>query len=464
MTTNAHHEETIAAIATAVAAGQGGIAIIRVSGSFAQESVKEILSIPGKQIWESHKIIYGYVMDEKRERQIDEVLILIMEGPRSFTGEDVVEIHCHGGLIVVQEILERILQNPNTRRALPGEFSQRAVINGRLGITQAEALTDLVAARSNKAAEIAINGLDGGIQKKITNIRKKLLEQLSELEARIDFEDDLPELNSEHFLRDIDLICKELRDLIIDSKKAKYFKRGLQVAIIGKPNVGKSSLLNLICGYNRAIVTELPGTTRDTIESELILEGVPIRLIDTAGIRTTEDKLEQLGIELSHRTIMNSDIVILVYDLSKGWGEDEKRLLKNIPDEIPKIVVGNKLDIVSESIERIKFGYSVRKINITNFSARTGEGKEELIKKLLGSCGANDGSGLLLALNERQLDLAVIAEASLREMKKTAEQKLAFDFWTIDLRQAISSLGEITGEEINEAVLDNIFSKFCIGK
>ena len=448
-------EETIAAVATAISAGQGGIAVIRISGKLAIKTAKSIVHIPGQQRWESHRILYGHVLDHKTQELIDEVLVLVMHGPRSFTGEDVVEIHCHGGLIAVQRVLKQILEFSQVRRAYPGEFSERAVLNGRLDLTQAEAIGDLIGARSEKAAQLAMSGISGEINKQIIKLRTQLLDQLSELEARVDFEDELPPLNQNHFLNEILLVQNALQSLIDNSKRGTYIRNGLQVSLIGLPNVGKSSVLNRLSKIERSIVTDIPGTTRDLLEIDIVLEGVPITLIDTAGIHSTKDKVEKLGIKKSHEAIKNSDIVVLIFDISKGWNEDNQNLLNQIPKGIPRIIVGNKSDIMICS--------SQLQPDVI-FSALTGKGESNFIKALLEGAGANDIEQLKITLNERQLDLAILAKASLEKTQEMASQKLPWDFWTIDLREAINKLGELSGEEITESLLDRIFSKFCIGK
>ena len=449
---------SIAAIATAVAPGQGGIAVIRLSGPSAVRAVAAITLIPGQQVWESHKVLYGHVVAADGVERLDEVLVLVMLAPRSFTGEDVVEIHCHGGVIAVQQVLARVLEQPGMRRALPGEFSQRAVLNGRLDLTRAEAIGDLVGARSQRAAQLAMAGLDGGIQKKMVVLRERLLDQLSELEARVDFEEDLPPLNGEALLQELQAVRSELGLLVADGERGSFVRHGLRVALVGRPNVGKSSLLNLLSRRERAIVTDLPGTTRDLLESEIVLDGVPITLLDTAGIRATCDAVEQLGIARSREALASADLVLLLFDLAHGWSEEDQDLFALIPEGVPCLRVGNKADL---PLKAEPVDASVADVCL---SAVTGEGEQALVRAVLERCGALGEQPLLLALNQRQSDLAVTAAEALARSEQVAADGLPWDFWTIDLRQAIRSLGEITGEQLTESVLDRIFSRFCIGK
>ena len=445
--------QTIAAVATAVAPGQGGIAVIRLSGPDAQRAVRDITSFPGAQPWESHRVLYGHVMAADGLERLDEVLVLLMQAPRSFTAEDVVEIHCHGGVMAVQRVLSRVLEQPGVRRALPGEFSQRAVLNGRLDLTRAEAIGDLVAARSQRAAQLAMAGVDGGIQRRIEQLRERLLDQLSELEARVDFEDDLPALDGQALLMVLQSVRDDLLQLVADGERGAALHQGLRVALVGRPNVGKSSLLNRLSRRERAIVTDLPGTTRDLLESEIVLEGVPITLLDTAGIRSTTDAVEQLGIARSHDALASADLVVLLFDLTDGWTEDDQALRQQIPADVPYLLVGNKADLSDAAAAAD-----------VHLSAVTGAGEAELVQALLERCGALSDGSLLLALNQRQADLARAAAAALERSEQVAADGLPWDFWTIDLRQAIHNLGEITGEELTESVLDRIFSRFCIGK
>jgi len=456
--------DTIAAIATAVAPGQGSVAIVRLSGPDALAIGRRLFRAPGSQVWDSHRILYGHVVDPASGERIDEALLLLMQAPRSFTGEDVVEFHCHGGLICVQRVLDLVLAC-GARRAQAGEFSQRAFLNGRLDLTRAEAVSDLVTARSRRAAQLAIAGLDGGLQRQIAALRERLLDQLAELEARVDFEEDLPPLDGAAVAAELAAVRFALEELVAGAAQGQLLREGLRVAIVGRPNVGKSSLLNRLSRSERAIVTDLPGTTRDLVESELVLQGVPLTLLDTAGIRATDDRIEQLGIERSRSALASADLVLLLFDLTAGWTSEDQALRALVPEGVACLVVGNKLDqgpqglgpksdprpVASETAE-------------VRISAATGAGIEELVGTLLARCGSSGDQGIAVALNRRQADLAASAAASLERSLEAAEQQLPWDFWTIDLRAAALCLGEITGEEVSEAVLDRIFSRFCIGK
>ncbi len=430
------------------------MAIVRISGAQAETIGRSLFQAPGNQAWESHRVLYGHVIDPASAERLDEALLLMMKAPRSFTREDVVELHCHGGLIAVRRVLELVLRS-GARLARPGEFSQRAFLNGRLDLTRAEAISDLITARSRRAAQLAVAGLDGGLQRRINALRDRLLDQLAELEARVDFEEDLPPLDPAALVAELEAVQQALRRLVEESTQGRLLREGLKVAIIGRPNVGKSSLLNALSRSERAIVTELPGTTRDLVESDLVLQGVPLTLLDTAGIRATDDPVERLGIERSHRALAAADAVLLLMDLSVGWTEADTALAGQLPAEVPVLVVGNKADLGAAALPE--------PVDVA-ISALTGSGLESLAEALLGRCGLSLGPGLEVALNARQRDLAAAAAESLAGSLAAAAEDLPWDFWTIDLRQAVRSLGEITGEEVNEAVLDRVFSRFCIGK
>ena len=458
--------DTIAAIATAVAPGQGSVAIVRLSGPQAEPIGRRLFAAPGHQHWESHRVLYGHVVDPASAERVDEALLLLMRAPRSFTRETVVELHCHGGLVAVQRVLELVLA-AGARRALPGEFSQRAFLNGRLDLTRAEAIGEMITARSRRAAQLAMAGIDGGLQRRLTALRGRLLDQLAELEARVDFEEDLPPLDGAAVAAELAAVRGELERLVAEARQGELLRQGLRVAIVGRPNVGKSSLLNLLSQREKAIVTDLPGTTRDLLESDLVLEGVPLTLLDTAGIRDSGDRVEQLGIERSRAALAAADVVLLLFDLSVGWTDDDQALRELVPAGAVLLVAGNKADAAGVPVGPVPAGEGSPGDGCpadVSFSALTGAGRDALVAELLRRCGAGPAEGLEVALNVRQRDLAAAAALSLGQALAAAEQQLPWDFWTIDLRAAVRALGEITGEEVCEAVLDRVFARFCIGK
>ncbi len=438
-----------------MAPGQGGVAIVRLSGPRAEAIGRQLFHPAGQQTWDSHRVLYGHVVDPASGERVDEVLLLLMRAPRSFTREDVVEVHCHGGLVVVRRVLELVLA-AGARPAEPGEFSLRAVLHGRLDLTRAEAIGQLVAARGRRAAQLAMAGLDGGLQRRIGQLRSGLLDQLTELEARLDFEDDLPPLDGSAVIHALRRLRDALTRLVAEAQQGELLREGLRVAIVGRPNVGKSSLLNLLSQRQRAIVTDVPGTTRDLLESELVLDGVPLTLLDTAGIRPTSDPVERLGIARSQEALASADVVLLLFDLGDGWTAADQELRQGMPAAVPLLVVGNKRD-------RLPAGVRVEEAEVT-LCALSGEGRQELAAALLERCGAAGLQGLEVALNTRQRDLAAAAAAAIARSLEAAADGLPWDFWTIDLREAIQRLGEITGEDVGEAVLERVFARFCIGK
>jgi len=407
-------------------------------------------------------VLYGHVVDPTSGERVDEALLLLMRAPRSFTREDVVEFHCHGGLVAVRRVLELVLE-AGARLAGPGEFSQRAFLHGRLDLTRAEALMELVAARSRRAAQLAMAGLDGGLQRRIGALRERLLDQLAELEARVDFEEDLPPLDPQAVRAELEAVWGELEALVEGARQGEILRQGLRVAIVGRPNVGKSSLLNRLSRRERAIVTDLPGTTRDLLESELVLEGVPLTLLDTAGIRPTTDPVERLGIERSREALASADAVLLLFDLAAGWTVEDEALLALVPVGVPLLRVGNKADLLDAAGAWATPGMPAGAADLA-ISAHTGAGAEALGPLLLRRCGLQDLQGIAVALNQRQRELAATASQALERSLAAAAAGLPWDFWTIDLRDATRSLGAITGEEVTEAVLDRVFSRFCIGK
>jgi tRNA modification GTPase len=460
-------EDTIAAIATAVAPGQGSVAIVRLSGSRAEAIGRRLFQAPGQQEWASHRVLYGHVVEPKSGERLDEALLLLMRAPRSFTREDVVELHCHGGLVAVRQVLKAVLA-AGARLAAPGEFSQRAFLNGRLDLTRAEAIAEMIGARGQRAAQLAMAGLEGGLQRRITALRERLLDQLAELEARLDFEEDLPPLQPEAVIQGLQGVRAELEALVREGEQGQRLREGLRVAIVGRPNVGKSTLLNRLSRQDRAIVTDLPGTTRDLLESELVLEGVPLTLVDTAGIHATDDLVERLGIGRSQAALAAADAVLLVFDVAAGWGPADQRVRDLVPAGVPLLLVGNQCDRCGLEAGVVEAGDTAnagpQPPSQVHISALNGAGETELGQMLLQCCGASASEGLQVALNDRQRQLAAAAAESLQRSLEAAADGLPWDFWTIDLAAAAATLGEITGETVTEAVLDRVFSRFCIGK
>ncbi|MBF2018228.1 MAG: tRNA uridine-5-carboxymethylaminomethyl(34) synthesis GTPase MnmE [Rivularia sp. T60_A2020_040] len=455
---------TIAAIATAVVPQQGSVGIVRVSGSEALQIAESIFHAPGKQVVESHRILYGYIRHPQTQLLVDEALLLIMKAPRSYTREDVVEFHCHGGIIAVQQVLKLCLEQ-GARLAQPGEFTLRAFLNGRIDLSQAESISDLVGAKSPQAAQTALAGLQGKLADSIRQLRAKCLDIVAEIEARTDFEEDLPPLDDKAIVSEIKNVSAEIAKLIATADKGELLRTGLKVAIVGRPNVGKSSLLNAWSRCDRAIVTDLPGTTRDVVESQLVIGGIPVQVLDTAGIRDTEDQVEKIGVERSRNAAQAADLVLFTIDATTGWTKEDQEIYEQIKHR-PVILVINKIDLV-EVCETTDIQSKIPnfKSKILTAAAKN-QGIEALETAILEQVKMEkiQASDMDLAINQRQAAALIKAKTSLEQVQLTIEQQLPFDFWTIDLRGAINALGEITGEEVTESILDRIFSKFCIGK
>ncbi|MDQ2096615.1 MAG: tRNA uridine-5-carboxymethylaminomethyl(34) synthesis GTPase MnmE [Tychonema bourrellyi B0820] len=452
---------TIAAIATAIVPQQGSVGIVRVSGSQALKIAETLFRSPGKQIWDSHRIIYGYIRHPKTQELVDEALLLIMKAPRSFTREDVVEFHCHGGIMAVQQVLQLCLEN-GAKLAQPGEFSLRAFLNGRLDLTQAESIADLVGAKSPAAAQSALAGLQGKLAKPIRLLRTTCLDVLAEIEARIDFEEDLPPLNEAQTVLEIQHILDELSTILATADRGELLRSGLKVAIVGRPNVGKSSLLNAWSRCDRAIVTDLPGTTRDVVESQLVVGGIPVQVLDTAGIRETEDKVEKIGVERSRIAAQQADLVLLTIDAESGWTAGDSDIYEQVKHR-QLIIIINKIDLV-KTPPKLPFSSETHRIVTT--AAALELGIADLETAILEAVNSQNlqAENLDLAINQRQAAAITKAKFCIEQCLVTIGDKLPLDFWTIDLRGAIQALGEVTGDEVTESVLDRIFSRFCIGK
>lgn len=450
---------TIAAIATAVVPQQGSVGIVRVSGQEALAIALHLFHAPGNQIWDTHRVLYGYIRHPQTKQLVDEALLLIMKAPRSYTREDVVEFHCHGGIMAVQQVLQLCLEQ-GARLAQPGEFTLRAFLNGRLDLTQAESIADLVGSRSPQAAQSALAGLQGKLAHPIRELRARCLDILAEIEARIDFEEDLPPLDEGNIIAEIEQILAEINQILATADRGELLRTGLKVAIVGRPNVGKSSLLNAWSRCDRAIVTDLPGTTRDVVESQLVVGGIPIQVLDTAGIRQTEDRVEKIGVSRSLKSAQAADLVLLTIDASTGWTVADGEIYSKVQHR-PLILVVNKIDLQKASIH-----YPNEISSVVTTAAAHNQGIIALEQAILEKVQAGKvySADMDLAINQRQAAALTQAKTSLEQVAATIDGQLPLDFWTIDLRGAIQALGEVTGEEVTESVLDRIFSRFCIGK
>ncbi len=453
-------QETIAAIATAIVPQQGSIGIVRVSGIKALEIARSLFDAPGKQQWQTHRILYGYIRHPQTREVIDEALLLIMLAPRSYTRVYVIDFHCHGGIIPVQQVLQLCLEQ-GARLAQYGEFTLRAFLNGRIDLTQAESINELVLAQSQQASQIALAGLQGKLTLPIRQLRSSFLDILAEIEARIDFEEDLPPLDQEDIRRQLSKSLVQVKAILATAEQGELLRSGIKVAIVGQPNVGKSSLLNAWSRSDRAIVTELPGTTRDVVESQLVVGGIPIQVLDTAGIRETEDRVEKIGVERSRQAAAKADLILLTVDAYQGWTKRDEEIYQQVKHR-PLILVINKIDLAPfDSVI-----YPPEITQVVKTAAANNQGIEDLEQAILASIHGDQMTmgNLEIAINQRQAAVLTRARIALEQIQETISDHLPLDFWTIDLRTAIQALGEITGEEVTESVLDRIFSRFCIGK
>ena len=449
-------EDTICAISTSL--GVGAISIIRVSGENAIEIVNNIFK--GKDLTkvESHTISYGYICDG--EKEVDEVLVSIMRAPKTYTLEDVVEINCHGGISTTNKVLELVLEG-GARIAEPGEFTKRAFLNGRIDLTQAESVDALLKSKSDSARTIALNGVNGNLAKKIRNLRSILVELLANIEVNIDFPEyeDALEVTHSNLLPKLTIINDELKDLIATARNGKILSEGLNVALIGRPNVGKSSILNALLDEEKAIVTDIAGTTRDTVEGQAIINGILINFIDTAGIRDTEDVVEKIGVDKSLATIKKCDLVILVLNNNEELTDEDKELLEKIKD-YTNIVFINKTDLKSKLlIDKDKY-------NIVNGNTKDLKGLDELKEKIVSIFNLDkiETKDMTYLSNVRQIDLAKKANKSIEHCMKNLSNEIPVDMLAIDIKQAWDLLGEIIGENYQDALLDELFTNFCLGK
>ena len=448
-------EDTICAISTSM--GIGAISIVRVTGPNTIDIVDSIFDHDLKNA-SSHTIHYGHI--KYKEEKIDEVLVMLMRGPKTYTTEDTIEINCHGGVSTTKKIMEVLLAN-GCRLAEPGEFTKRAYLNGRINLLEAESVNDLIIAKTDAARTLAINNVDGKLTKQISNLREKIAKILANIEVNIDYPEYTDELEVTKDLMHsyLDEINKELLKLVNGSKNGRIIKNGVNVAIIGKPNVGKSSILNSLLDEEKAIVTNIPGTTRDIVEGSITLNGVAINFIDTAGIRKTEDIVEKIGVDKSKKTAENADIILFVLNNNEAISEEEKAMLEKYNND-KLIVFVNKMDlesklIIPENIKDIVYGNT---IDINGLEKL----KERIIEKLNLSNIVNKDMSYLC--NLREIDLVNKAYEALKNAQSNLDAGFSVDMIEIDLKSAWDYLGEIMGDSYEGELVDNIFSNFCLGK
>ena len=455
-------ENTISGIATALV--ESGIGIIRISGSQAVEIAGKILRTKGGRpldIRESHRIRYGFVFDG--EKEIDEVLVSTFLAPKSFTGEDTVEINCHGGILLMQKVFQATLK-AGARPAEPGEFSKRAFLNGRIDLSQAEAVADLIAAKSEDSIRSSLSLLQGSLKEKIKRMRSRILEDTAFIEAALD---DPEHISLEGFSTrcqsHVEGILSDIQELLKHQREGRLLKEGIQTVIVGKPNAGKSSLLNCLVKADKAIVSNIPGTTRDTVEEDIRIGSLSLHLIDTAGIRETEDIVEEIGVNRAKEGIEKADCVLLVLDGSLPLEEEDRKILALLEGK-KAVVLLNKMDkesiLQKEELEKLS-GFPVLPI-----SAKEGRGMEELGQKLeeIFYTGRLSFSTETYIHSERQIAALEEAKSALELVLEGIRLKLSEDFLSIDLMGAYSALGRILGEDVSEDLINEIFAKFCMGK
>lgn len=453
---------TIAAISTAP--GIGGIGIIRMSGEecfeildkiFVQKKPQRIEDIKG------YTIKYGNIVNEDK-KIIDEVLVSYFKAPKSYTSENMCEINSHGGTVIMNEILEICIKN-GANLAEPGEFTKRAFLNGRLDLTQAEAVIDIINAKTDKEAKVSLKQLEGNLSTEITKIRKKIISVLADIEASIDYpEYDIEEVTNSKILNILEEVGLDLDKLEKTFYSGKILREGIKTAIIGRPNAGKSSLLNVILNEERAIVTEYEGTTRDSIEEFINIEGIPLKIIDTAGIRDAEDVVEKIGVDKAIEIAKNSDIIIAIFDITKELNKEDEKILELLKAK-KAIIVLNKVDLNKRAnIRKIK----EQNLPIIEISTRTREGIDKLYEEISNMLKLKDigNDEEIIVSNLRHKSLIINSKNNLKKAKETIENNMPIDVISSYMKEIIEELGKITGQSVTEDVINEIFSKFCLGK
>lgn len=456
---------TIAAISSAV--GEAGIGIVRMSGKNSLCILEKLFNRKNKgkpYSMENRKLTYGHIVDPSDDSIVDEVLVVYMKSPYTYTREDIVEIYCHGGIISVKRILELLLDN-GARLAEPGEFTKRAFLNGRLDLSQAEAVIDLIRAKTEKSYDVSLNQLEGSLSSKIKEIQNILLNMIAHIEVSIDFpEEDVEEVTYDELKVNANVVHEDIEKLLKTSDRGKILREGLSTVILGKPNVGKSSLLNAILRENRAIVTDVPGTTRDIIEEYVNIEGIPLKIIDTAGIRDTEDLVEKIGVDRAKEVVEDADLIIGIFDASRELTEEDEEIIELIKER-QSIVLLNKTDLPnvynSESLAKI-----LGNEKIINTAISKGEGIDELEKTIIDMFyrGDVEVKDEVMVTKLRHKDQLLKANKNIVDAINGIELNVPLDCLEVDVKNCWTNLGEISGDTVSEDIIDKVFSEFCIGK
>lgn len=455
--------DTIAAISTAI--GESGIGIVRLTGDNSIEIASKVfkgVKTDDIRDVENRKLTYGHIIDH--DIIIDEVLIAFMKAPYTYTRENMVEVYCHGGIISVQKVLELLLRT-GARLADRGEFTKRAFLNGRLDLSQAEAVIDIIKSKTDKSFQVSLNQLEGSLSNKIKDIRNILLSMIAHIEVSIDFPDEDVEVSSIRELEDNALeVEEEIASLLSTSERGKILRDGLNTVILGKPNVGKSSLLNAVLRENRAIVTDIPGTTRDIIEEYINIDGIPLKIVDTAGIRDTDDLVEQIGVDRAKKSVEEADLIIAIFDISRELSNEDHQIIDLIKDK-KTIVLLNKTDLPNVYDEAYFKNY-LKDVEIITTSITCGLGIDDLEKSIRnmfykGEVEINSDVVINNVRHKNQLDKALI---NIRSVIEDIKDNVPIDCLEVDLKNCWENLGEISGDTIGEDILDRIFSEFCIGK
>lgn len=456
--------DTIAAISTPV--GEGGISIIRVSGDDAIAVAQKIYR--GKDLSKVHTntINYGHIIDPDNGEEVDEVMVSVMRAPHTYTCEDVVEINCHGGLLATNRILQLVLSY-GARMAEPGEFTKRAFLNGRLDLSQSEAVMDLIRAKTDKSMKVALNQLDGNLSHLIRKLRKDILDVLAQVEVNIDYPeyDAVEEMTTKMLKEKATEIRQRIEALLKTAKQGKVLREGLTTAIIGRSNVGKSSLLNSLLHEDKAIVTNVAGTTRDVIEEYVNVNGVPLKLIDTAGIRDTKDQVEKIGVERSRKALDAADLILLLIDNSEELTAEDRELLEATKDK-QRIVILNKTDLPNK-VDRSELKKLVGSDKLIETSIVKNEGMNQLgetISKMFFEEGIENNQNSVMVTNARHIGLLHQADDALGDVLKGIAAGMPVDLVQIDMTRCWDLLGEITGDSYQDELLDQLFSQFCLGK